>query len=347
MLHDFKFDIIGPLKERSFGAIRCLDNFSLEFNVTALKVSVCLIYVIDFENQMSITKRVIGYFSQFLCTSDSTFVMHQFDCKIISTPHGWSKEPDIKLLCYEMLNRAIFPFFDAIMPLSDELYSSLKRIPGVRNKLRLIRNGVDISEIDSVNEIAAEISALKEEGEFIIGYIGQLIKRKGLDILLGAVAQLPKRINWHLMIIGEGAQEKQLKALARSLKLEARVQFLGFRADRIALLKGFDVFVLPSRLEGIPRCLMEAMAAGVPIIATNIPGCADLVINQETGLLSPVDDIETLTKRIKEMTDNKLLRDSLTRAAREFVEQNFSAERMAREYEVLYASICHTRSQRF
>ena len=124
-----------------------------------------------------------------------------------------------------------------------------------------------------------------------------------------------------------------------NLGISERTHFLGFRKDRLALLKGLDVFVLPSRLEGIPRCLMEAMAAGVPVIASDIPGCNDLVIDHETGILFPVNDAQALAEKVRELAVNHALRGSLAKAAREFVEQNFSATRMAREYESLYLSL--------
>ena len=260
-------------------------------------------------------------------------------CRIVTTPHGWSREPDFKLWCYEMLDRAVFPFFNAVVPLSEDLYRPLKRFPGMKDRLHLIRNGVDISEIDAVTELAPEIVNLRTQGTFVIGYIGQLIHRKGLDILLEAAARLPKSLNWHLVVIGDGKQRSDLEKRAVRTGIANRVQFLGYRPDRIGLLKGFHVFVLPSRLEGIPRCLMEAMAARVPVISSDIPGCNNLVVHKKTGLLFPMDDAQSLTERIEELAGDKTLRDSLSRAAREFVEQKFSAERMAREYESLYLGL--------
>lgn len=257
-------------------------------------------------------------------------------CKVISTPHGWSREPDFKLWCYEMLNRAVFPFFDAVVPLSEDLYHPLKRFPGMKNRLHLIRNGVDISEIDAVTEVSPEIHRLRASGTFIIGYIGQLIHRKGLDVLLKAVGKLEDSLNWYLLIVGEGDLKNSLKDLARKLGISDRIHFLGFRKDRLALLKGFDVFVLPSRLEGIPRCLMEAMAANVPVIASDIPGCNDLIIDQETGILFPANDAQALAEKIEEIAANKTFRDTFSRVARGYVEQRFSGTRMADSYSHLY-----------
>jgi glycosyltransferase involved in cell wall biosynthesis len=259
-------------------------------------------------------------------------------CKIISTPHGWSKQADFKLMCYEMLDRCAFPFFDAVVPLSDDLFKSLRAIPWLNGKLSLIRNGVDTSEIDSVKEVAKELMQFRNEGNFIIGYIGQLISRKGIDILLDAVSRLSFE-NWRLAIIGEGESRRSLESRAKELKISDKVCFFGFREDRIAFLRGLDLFALPSRLEGIPRCLMEAMAAGVPVIASDIPGCRDLVTHGRTGLLFPVNDNHILADRIETICSDKALRNSLALRGREFINSRFSAVRMTGEYTQLYRTL--------
>ncbi len=259
-------------------------------------------------------------------------------CRIVATPHGWTQNPDLKLQCYETIDRLIFPFMDSVVSLSEGLYSSLMSIPGIKRKLYLILNGVDLAEIDNINQTSDQITSLKEQGYFIIGYIGRLVHGKGLDILLRAVSKL-KSVAWQLVLIGEGEQRTELENLAQYLGIKDSVHFLGFREDRISFLKGFDVFVLPSRSEGTPRCLMEAMASRIPAIASDIPGCRVLIEHGNTGMLFPVDDAEALAKRIEEVAASKALRESMSTAAREFVEQKFSAKRMAREYELLYLSL--------
>jgi glycosyltransferase involved in cell wall biosynthesis len=261
------------------------------------------------------------------------------DCKIISTPHGWSRHMDFKLWCYERLDRAVFPLLDAVAPLSEELYRPLANIPVLKNKLHLILNGVDLSEIEEVPMPSPELAEKKRSGTFILGYIGQLISRKGLDVLLRAVARLPQ-VPIEVYLIGEGDQGSELRRLAGELGLDERVHLLGYRADRLEWLRGFDGFVLPSRLEGIPRCLMEAMGAGVSVIASDIPGCRDLIEHGRTGLLFPVDDPAALADRIALLVADHGLRASLSAAAREHVEEHYSAARMAREYQLLYRNTC-------
>lgn len=256
-------------------------------------------------------------------------------CKIISTPHGWSKKMDFKLWCYEMLDRWIFPFIHAVAPLSQDLYDSLVKIPGLKKKLYLIRNGVDISEVEQSANVNGEIIQWKQHGYFILGYIGQLISRKGLDVLLRALTTFPDQ-RWKLFLVGDGPQRLELEQLTIRLGLVEHVYFVGFRQERLDFLRGFDVFVLPSRLEGIPRCLMEAMAAGIPIVASDIPGCNDLVQDSDTGLLFPVDNEEYLAKAIERMMKDKDLYDSVAGSAKKMVLSRYSSVRMAKEYEELF-----------
>ena len=260
-------------------------------------------------------------------------------CKCVSTPHGWSREADLKLWCYERLNRAIFPFFDAVVPLSDELYRPLLRIPGLKKRLHLIRNGVDLTEIEAATACVSRLRRWNQQGIFVIGYIGQLIGRKGLDVLLEAVGSLPHDLDWRLVIIGEGEKKRSLMEQAETMEHGDRVSFPGFRPDRLRWLNGFDCFVLPSQLEGIPRCLMEAMAAGVAVVATDIPGCTDLIDHQGTGLLFPVGDGSALTAALEKLAADGAGRRKLAHRGREYVRQRYSAGRMAREYEKLYFSL--------
>ena len=127
-----------------------------------------------------------------------------------------------------------------------------------------------------------------------------------------------------------------MRAFAEQLGVAQQIEFLGFREDRLSLLSGFDAFVLPSRLEGIPRCLMEAMAARVPVVTSDIPGSRDLVVDWETGLLFPVDDAASLANCLRYLQQDQSICERLSQSARERIRNHYSAERMARDYEALF-----------
>ncbi|MFH1154539.1 MAG: glycosyltransferase [Pseudomonadota bacterium] len=259
-------------------------------------------------------------------------------CRCISTPHGWSRDAGMKLWLYESLNRLFFPFFDAVAPLSPDLVESIRYIPLVRKKTVLIPNGVDVNEILAVSTVDRQLKEWKEQGFNIIGYIGQLIHRKGLDTLLRAVCLIPD-LKLKIVLVGDGEQNEYLASLARSLGIADNVEFMGFKEERLSLLKGFDIFVLPSRLEGIPRCLMEAMVAGIPIVASDIPGCKDLVENNRSGLLFKVDDPRGLADSVEFMIHRPDMKAFFARNARDSVFAHYSASRMARDYLNLYLSV--------
>jgi glycosyltransferase involved in cell wall biosynthesis len=263
------------------------------------------------------------------------------NCKTVSTPHGWSTNAGLKAQFYELVDRLALPFFDAVVPLSAELRDGLRRVPGVDAKLHLILNGVDIAEIESVVGAAQELQQWRSQGDLIIGYIGQLIPRKGLVNLIRAfdALDIPGK---RLCLVGDGPQREELERVAAATRARDRIHFFGYRQDRISLLKGFDMFVLPSALEGIPRCLLEAMAAGVAVAASDVPGCADIVSSNENGLLFPCGD-EPALARVMTSLANQDLRARFVTAAHALVLQRYSGARMANEYVELYEHLCAAR----
>jgi glycosyltransferase involved in cell wall biosynthesis len=256
-------------------------------------------------------------------------------CKTLSTPHGWSVNAGFKLQVYEALDRLCFLFMDAVAPLSRDLYEGLARLPGMKRKLHLIENAVDLSEIDAPGETPDVLRRWHEEGRVVIGYIGQLITRKRIDTLIEAFHALDIP-NKQLCLIGDGPQRQELEAQAERLGETRNIAFLGFRGDRIDFLKGFDIFVLPSELEGIPRCLMEATGAGIAVIASDIPGCRDVVVSGQTGMLTPPGDAAALCRQMSLLIADQPLRARLARAGAERTRQRYSADALAAAYAQLY-----------
>jgi glycosyltransferase involved in cell wall biosynthesis len=266
-------------------------------------------------------------------------------CRIrcVSTPHGFSGNVGLKLGAFIRVGTFMLRYFDAVVPLSEELIEDVKRVGVSAEKTQFIRNGVDLKEIDAV------IARLRQEqgkgwqqqsSGRIVGFIGQLIPRKGLPDLLQVFDRLHgENCLTRLQLLGDGAQRQELEGQAAKLNSVNAIEFLGFRSDRLALLSGFSVFVMTSSLEGIPRCMMEAMAVGVPIVAYDIPGVDQLIEHNITGMLAPYGDKEELLRCCKKVLDNPGFAQQLTSAAREKVDKTYSAARMAEEYEVLFRQI--------
>lgn len=142
-----------------------------------------------------------------------------------------------------------------------------------------------------------------------------------------------------MQLVGEGHQRPELESLAASLSSHNAIEFLGFRHDRLALMADFDLFVMTSSLEGIPRCMMEAMALGVPVVAYDIPGVDQLIRHGETGLLVPHGDRQALIEACRTMVTDSDYAKTLATAARARIESEYSAGIMAQRYESLFKSL--------
>lgn len=259
-------------------------------------------------------------------------------CATVATPHGWSKHTGVRLQIYETLDRLAFQFTDAIAPLSADLYDGLAHWPRLRSRLHLIPNAVDLSETDAIGV------APRADGTFVIGYIGRLITLKRIDTLIRAFHELPIPGKC-LQIIGDGPQRSELECLAAELGESQRIRFFGYREDRMSLLRGFDLFVLPSESEGTPRCIMEAMGAGIAVIASAIPGCRDLVEDGATGLLFTAGHQADLAGKIEALFADPARRAHLALAGRQRVCENHSAKAMATKYLALYDSLLRHRAR--
>jgi glycosyltransferase involved in cell wall biosynthesis len=231
-----------------------------------------------------------------------------------------------------------------VAPLSRDLETGLKRLPWLKGKVELITNGVDLSEVTQSDSVADEVTVAKAGGAFVVGYIGQLIARKRVDTLIEAFAGLQDK-SAVLFVIGDGEQRGALEALANQLGLAGRVRFLGFRNDRLDFLRGFDVLVLPSALEGIPRCLREAMAAGVPVVGTRIPGISDLIEDGHTGLMFDLGSDDQLEERLTRLLLDPALCEGLAFDAKRRVTESFSANAMAVSYQRLYLRLTVQRAE--
>jgi glycosyltransferase involved in cell wall biosynthesis len=261
----------------------------------------------------------------------------------VSTPHGFSGNVGWKMGLFIRLGTFMLRFFDRVAPLSEELVSDMKRFNVPAKKVRFIRNGVDLKDIDTaMTEISESkpITTVNQSRVFTIGFIGQMIPRKGLSELLAVFDRLHERYPaTRLVLVGDGNQRTALEQAAESLPSCDAIEFLGFRSDRLALMKSFDLFAMTSSLEGIPRCLMEAMAIGVPVAGYEIPGVDQLLKGGETGFIAPHGDRDALLASFEAVMNDPDDAAARAQKARALINQSYSAARMAREYELLFSEL--------
>jgi glycosyltransferase involved in cell wall biosynthesis len=204
-------------------------------------------------------------------------------------------------------------------------------------KFQIIPNGIDLPSAALLPraELLAQL-ALPADAK-LIAVIGRLWPQKRIkDVIWGADLLQVLRPDVHVLVMGDGPQRARLEKFARQCRVEQKVHFLGQRANATRLLSACDLLWLTSGYEGLPNVVMEAMAAGKPVIATDIPGNRDLVIEGETGYLIPVGDRAALTARTNKLLQEPELAARLGAAGRERIASQFRIDQMISSYAELY-----------
>ena len=149
-------------------------------------------------------------------------------------------------------------------------------------------------------------------------------------------AQSPSPMHIHAIVMGEGTERANLEKQIKEFGLENHISLLGFIPDAKIYLKAFDAFVLPSVKEGLPYSLMEAMAAGLPVIATNVGGIPDLITHEVSGMIVPPKKSDTLHQHINTLYASNHVRERIGKQANEIITNNYSLERMIASTAHLY-----------
>lgn len=205
--------------------------------------------------------------------------------------------------------------------------------------IKIIHNGIDLSKFDKINPTLRRELDICEDVP-LVGIVARLVPEKGYEYAIKALPQVLKKIpNMYLVIVGEGPLRGPLEELCRNLGVEKNVIFLGFRREVEALVADFDVFVLPSVREGLGLSLLEAMAQGKPVVATEAGGIPEIVKNQNNGLLVAPGNEEALAESIIEILSSKERASFLGSQAKKTVFEKFSAKTMAYETMKIYEEV--------
>ncbi len=203
------------------------------------------------------------------------------------------------------------------------------------DRLFIIPNGIRVDEyLNPIDQSALRTQMrLPPEGK-ILGSVGRLTRQKGYDVLLKAFSMLPDRSS-HLLIFGDGEEESKLRTLSAELELQNRIHFVGYRHDLNSILGALDLYVHASRFEGMPHAIVEAMAAGRPIVATRVDGNRELIDDGVHGWLVPPDDPSALAKTIQEVLNHPEEANRRAGAARERIAKYFTLDTMTNAWEQL------------
>lgn len=205
----------------------------------------------------------------------------------------------------------------------------------------VIPNGIPVNEYTPDPERRAcwrARAGFPQEAILIVSVAG-LRPQKNLSLLLRAFAGLDANPRLHLLLIGMGELESELRHLAEQLNLSARVHFLGVRSDIADILNGSDIFALSSHWEGTPMAIMEAMASGLPVVSTAVGGVPELVQHGRTGLLTPSNDEYALRDALQQLTAQPELRQQMGACARQYAMERFDIHQTVQQYEALYEAI--------
>jgi glycosyltransferase involved in cell wall biosynthesis len=240
--------------------------------------------------------------------------------------------------CYErVIGRAIIRNCDRLIAVSEAVAKHALSLGARPEAVRTIANGVDPNEFQPDPE---RLDGTAKNGTFRIACVGRLIFNKGPQFLIEAAPSiLAARPDAEFVFVGDGPLRAGLEERTRELGIGQRVRFLGTRPDVSAILRGCDLLVRPSLLEGMPLAILEAMACGLPVIATPISGSAELVSHGQNGLLVPTPDPESLTGAVLRLIEDEPLRRAQGRMGRWLAENGHSWDAVARRHLSVYSEL--------
>jgi len=258
---------------------------------------------------------------------------------------GVRQTEDWRKWYHVMMDRLTSPLVDCYVSNSQAGYRiTLEREKVKPEKVKVIYNGVDLKKYDVVVNRKDILKSVGVDDPEKTVFITPAVIRyeKGHETLVTAIAKYEAMLdNCIFLFAGEGVLRPKIEQMVAGLNLQSKIRFLGRRTDVIVLLKASDVFVLPSYFEGLPRSVAEAMAAGLPVIATAVSGTPELVDNGVTGLLVPPKDYKALGEAMVRLNNDKELARSLGNAGKKKAYENYDVNQVASQMADLYKKILH------
>lgn len=207
------------------------------------------------------------------------------------------------------------------------------------NQVSVIPNGVDFEHFQ--NAIPFDLSKFGiPEGSEVVVTVGRLDYQKGTLLLLDAIEEiLNARAQCHLLCVGKGKLESELKSKVANLNLDSQVHLAGYHSDVAPFLKASTLFAFPSRWEGMPNAVLEAMATGLPVVTTAVEGIGDLITHDTNGLIVDIDDSNALKTNIELLLDSKQLQMDFAKKSQTIVKEEFTWDAVSKKYSDLYINL--------
>jgi len=263
---------------------------------------------------------------------------------LVATCHNWpSRLPSMR--AYAAIDRLALRHFDRVATASGAVAETLRRWMVPAHKLKTIPNGVDLEPFrQAAPSLRQELGAGSGR---LVGFVGRLVPDKGGALLLSAAqAVLDVFPDVRFVFAGEGAARAEWEALAVRLGIASQVVFAGRRDDMPAVYASLDIVVLPSFQEAMPMCLLEALAAARPVVATAVGAIPKVVVPGLTGLLCEPGDAQALSMSLLRLLRVPELGRRLGNHGRAHVTRHFAAEVVAESYMALYREALHEHGRR-
>jgi glycosyltransferase involved in cell wall biosynthesis len=257
--------------------------------------------------------------------------------KIVFTAHGWAfneARPWWQKILIEELSWLIVVGSHRTICVSEKVKRDMNSRPFMAEKLKVIHNGAEPFDQLSAKDAREKLGLEVGKKEILIGTLSELHKNKGLDVMLRALAQASDHIRF--AILGAGEEMHELRELSARLGIKDKVHLLGFVDNGREYLKAFDIFTLTSRTEGLPYALIEAGLTPLPVIATNVGGIPEVIVNGLTGLLVDSERTTSLAQALTKLSEDGELRKTLAKNLLKHVTENFSKSKMVEETLKLY-----------
>ena len=263
---------------------------------------------------------------------------------VIHGEHGWNMcDPQGENRRRLLMRRILSPGVNRFITVSEDIRKWLCLSAGIKTKkIMKIMNGVDTDRFfpKQPDEIRAKYGL---RDEIVIGIVGRLDPIKRHDLLFQAFSKLEhKDYKLKLIVVGDGPERPKLEILRKELPYTEHIKLFGERNNVNEIYNLMDIFVLPSQNEGISNTILEAMASGLPVIATSVGGNPELVTHKKTGMLIQPDSLEAIRDSINFYLEHPDIREVHGTNARLDAVKRFSLRRMVREYEELYKTLYYT-----
>jgi glycosyltransferase involved in cell wall biosynthesis len=262
------------------------------------------------------------------------------ETSVVFTEHG-RFFPDRRRLKRVWANRLLRLLTDDITAISAATGKALTVYEGLpKDRIRIIYNGIDVCKARAATADGLKAALGIPEDASVLGTIARLDAIKNHPMMIEGLRFVHrKHPNTYLLIVGDGEERARIERQVSELELGRHVILTGYRQDAAVFYQVMDLFLLTSRSEGTAMTLLEAMANGVPCIATDVGGNAEVVKDRETGAIVRSNDPLMLAETIDQLLDNRMLREEMGRAGRKRFEDEFTVERMVKEYQRVYDGV--------